>query len=180
MLKIKIQKRECWDSVNERFVYIPETTLELEHSLFSISKWEAKWEKSFFLKEPKTSEETIDYIKMMSLNDVDPIVFNNITKDVFKQIEDYINMPMTATKINSRTANNKESKSYMTSEIIYYYMVTLNIPLECEHWHINRLITLIRVCSIKAQPQKKMSTQEAIAYQAKLNAERRAKMKSKG
>lgn len=180
MLKIKIQKRECWDSINEKFVYIPETTLELEHSLFSISKWEAKWEKSFFLKEPKTSEETIDYIKMMSLNDVDPIVFNNITKDVFKKIEDYINMPMTATKINSRTINNKESKSYMTSEIIYYYMVTLNIPLECEHWHINRLITLIRVCSIKSQPQKKMSTQEAIAYQAKLNAERRAKMKSKG
>lgn len=180
MLKIKIQKRECWDSINEKFVYIPETTLELEHSLFSISKWEAKWEKSFFLKEPKTSEETIDYIKMMSLNDVDPIVFNNISKDVFKKIEEYINMPMTATKINSRLGNDNNSKSYTTSEIIYYYMVSLNIPLECEHWHINRLITLIRVCSIKSQPQKKMSKQEAIAYQAKMNAERRAKLKSKG
>lgn len=180
MLKIKIQKRECWDSTNEKFVYIPETTLELEHSLFSISKWEAKWEKSFFLKEPKTSEETIDYIKMMSLNDVDPIVFNNISKDVFKKIEEYINMPMTATKINSKLGNDNNSKSYTTSEIIYYYMVSLNIPLECEHWHINRLITLIRVCSIKSQPQKKMSKQEAIAYQAKMNAERRAKLKSKG
>lgn len=182
MLTIKVPRGEFWDSVNNEFFYTEPQSIKLEHSLFSVSKWEAKWEKSFFLKEPKTLEESSDYIRIMALDDIDDITLKYIcsNRNIVKSIDDYINLPMTATKINSKKDNDEPSKSYVTSEIIYYWMVNLNIPLECEHWHLNRLITLIRVCEIKSRPPEKMSQKEAIAYQARVNAERRAKMKSKG
>lgn len=181
MIVIHIPEQELWNENESRFIHVNASDIKLEHSLYSIAEWESKWNKSFFLKEEKTEEETMDYIKKMVLNDVDPNVFYCINRDILKQIYDYINAPMTATKIRSNGQNaNKPSSTYITSEIIYYWMVNLNIPLECETWHINRLITLIRVCQIKSQPQKKLSNQETIARYAKLNAERRAALKSKG
>lgn len=180
MLVIKIPQQDLWDEKNYRFIHVDETTLQLEHSLLAVSNWESKWNKSFFIKDPKTEEESIDYIKFMLLNEVDDNIFYCLSNDVLKKIHDYINEPMTATKIKSNKKDNKPQASYITSEIIYYWMISLNIPLECENWHINKLITLIRVCQIKSQPKQKMSEREAIAYQAKLNAERRAKLKSKG
>lgn len=182
MLVINVPKGEFWDSEKNEFVYTEPRSVRLEHSLFSISKWESKWMKSFFLKEPQTPEESLDYIRIMSLDEIDNITLRYIcsSKEITNRISEYINTPMTATKINNRSQNNKPSRSYITSEIIYYWMITLNIPLECEHWHLNRLLTLIRVCEIKSQPPKKMSQKDAIAYQARMNAERRAKLKSKG
>lgn len=182
MLIINVPRGEFWDPKKNEFIYTEPCSIKMEHSLSSISKWESKWEKSFFLEEPKTQEETFDYIKDMLLDEVDDLTLKYIclNKDISEHIEKYINMPMTATKINNKGNNNRTSKSYVTSEVIYFWMITLNIPLECEHWHLNRLLTLIRVCEIKSQPPKKMSQQDARAYQARINAERRAKMKMKG
>lgn len=182
MLIVNIPGQELWDENNQRFIKVDDTTLEMENSLYAIANWESKWGKSFFQNDEKTEAETIDYIKQMTINKVDDMVYKCIDRQTFCKIKDYINLPMTATKINSKRNQNGnvQSSSYITAEIIYYMMLTLGIPPEYDRWHINRLITLIRVCQIKSQPPQKMSQQEAIAYQARLNAERRAKLKSKG
>lgn len=152
--------------------------LTLEHSLVSISKWEAKWHKPFISKEPKTTEELLDYVRCMTLTqNVDPLVYNFIDNSVLKQITDYIEDSMTATWFSED--KKPPSREIVTSELIYYWMVALQIPFECQKWHLNRLMTLIKICSIKNDPsknKKKMSAKERSA----LNKARRAKHHSKG
>lgn len=180
MLKITIPGCELWDEVNECFVTTKETTIQLEHSLVSLSKWEAKWHKPFLKKEMKTVEETLDYIRCMTLTqNVDPNVYKFITEDVMEEINKYIEDPMTATWF-AKEDNVKPNREVITSEILYYYMIALNIPFECQKWHLNRLITLIRVCSAKNQPDKKLSKKQALKNQAALNAARRKALNSKG
>jgi hypothetical protein len=170
---------ELFDEETQTFITTKEHTLQLEHSLVSISKWEAKWCKSFFLKEAKTLEETIDYIKCMTITqNVNPDVYRYMNKDNVDQINDYINAPMTATTFpQSGGGNNSE---ITTSELIYYWMISHNIPMECQKWHINRLLTLIRVCSVKNAPPKKMGRGDIMRRNAALNAARRKKLNSSG
>lgn len=180
MLNITIPATETFDEIKGEFVYTKEQTLQLEHSLLSISKWESKWCKPFLGKQEKTSEEIIDYIKCMTLNKtVSDEVYNCLTQSNINSINDYIGAPMTATSfsINERGSRNSEQ---ITSELIYYWMIALNIPFECQKWHINRLLTLIRVCNIKNQPPKKMSKREIISRNAALNAARRQQLNTKG
>lgn len=180
MLKIVVPARESWDEKNNVFVETKETELCLEHSLVSISKWEAKWNKPFLSKDPHTEAEVRDYIRCMTITqNVDPNVYNMLTADNFEQINNYINAPMTATTFRENP-NQKRSSEIITAEIVYYWMIALDIPFECQRWHFNRLMTLIRVCSIKNQPSKKMSKRDIIANNASLNAQRRAKLGTKG
>lgn len=180
MLRITVPAAELWVEKYQRFVYTKEQTLQLEHSLISLSKWESKWCKSFLHTKNLTDEETLDYVKCMTLTQsVDPNVYNALTPDNIEQIKSYINAPMTATTF-AEDSNGKKNREIITAELIYYWMVTFNIPFECEKWHLNRLITLIRVCSIKNQPPKKRSTRDIMRQQAELNAARRKKMNSKG
>lgn len=183
MLKVTIPSVEGFDEKNNEFVgIIPETTLQLEHSLLSLSKWEAKWKKPFLSankSESRTLEETLDYIRCMTLNsNVDPNVYKYIPQDVFKQIIEYIEDPMTATTFGKKEESGP--RKIITSEIIYYWMIALNIPFECQKWHLNRLLTLVRVCSEKNTPPKKMSTREIMARNQALNAQRRAHLHSRG
>lgn len=180
MLKIAIPlKEEEWDGLNEIFIEPCYEILQLEHSLVSISKWESKWCKPF-LNQKKTTEETIDYIKCMTLTPkVDPDVYNHLSKKNIEEINNYIEAPMTATTF-SNDKNGGRNKEVITSEIIYYYMLAFNIPFECQKWHLNRLLTLIRVCSIKNNPGKKMSKREIMDRNAALNAARRKQFNSKG
>lgn len=183
MLKVTIPSVEGFDEKNNEFVgIIPETTLQLEHSLLSLSKWEAKWKKPFLSadkSESRTLEETLDYIRCMTLNsNVDPNVYKYIPQDVFKQIIEYIEDPMTATTFSKKEESGP--RKIITSEIIYYWMIALNIPFECQKWHLNRLLTLVRVCSEKNTPPKKMSTREIMARNQALNAQRRAHLHSRG
>jgi hypothetical protein len=179
MLQITIPAmNDLWDERNQQFLSIKETTIQLEHSLLSISKWESKWNKSFINTKDKTEEELIDYIKCMTITkNVDPNIYVCLTAENIQEIVNYINAPMTATTIRD---TEKSSREPVTSELIYYWMISLNIPVKFEKWHLNRLITLIRVCSIKNQPAKKMSRGEIMQRNAALNAARKKRWNTKG
>ena len=179
MLQVNIPATEYYDEANNEFILIEPRTIQVEHSLISISKWEAKWNKPFMGKEEKTPEEVLDYIRCMTITqNVDPLVYRALPASEINKIKDYINAPMTATWFNDR--NKRPSNKVITSELIYYYMVANEIPFECEKWHFNRLLTLIRICGEKNQPAKKMSKREAMAQQRSLNAARRARHNSSG
>ena len=186
MLHITVPAREFFDDVRQEFVEVKEQTLVMEHSLISISKWEAKWKKPYFLDDkehPKTNEEVLDYLRCMTVTPtkVDPRVYDCLTQENLQEITDYINDPMTATTITHNQQAINPRKQIITSELIYYWMIAQNIPTEYEKWHINRLLTLIQVCSIKNDPNPKKMNRNAIARQNRaLNAARRAKYHTKG
>lgn len=170
MLQVTVPAAEYFNEQTEEFIEVKAHTLQLEHSLISISKWEAKWCKPFLGKEEKTQDETMDYIRCMTITqNVDPMVYRAIPDSELKRIKDYINAPMTATWFNDRDKK-PPSRKVITSELVYYWMIAQNIPFECEKWHFNRLMTLIRVCAEKSQPPKKMSKGE----RKSLMAQRRA------
>lgn len=180
MLQINVPAREFYDEVNERFINVKETALTLEHSLVSLSKWEQKWCKPFLGKDDKTNEEILDYIKCMTLTqNVDPNVYLALSNENVTMIREYIDDPHTATTIKENP-NAPKSHEIVTSELIYYWMIALNIPFECQKWHLNRLLTLIKVCNIKNAPPKKMSQHQLLSRNAALNAARRQKLHSKG
>lgn len=180
MLKITIPESEDYDPIKEEFIYHSAQTITLEHSLISLSKWESKWKKPFLDAADLTREETVDYVRCMCITPkVDSEAFDRLTVGNVNEIERYINDPMTATTF-SDTSEKSRKKEIVTSEIIYYWMVTLNIPFECQKWHLNRLITLIRVTSIRQSPSKKMSKRDIRAQNRSLNAARRAALNSKG
>ena len=186
MLKITIPKTELFDERSGEFIEIKEQTLALEHSLVSLSKWESKWKKPFLRgkndsQKQLTDEEVIDYIRCMTLTqNVNPNVYLGITPQIMAKVAEYIEDPMTATWFSKESNNRGSGREVITSEIIYYLMVSYNIPFECQKWHLNRLLTLIRVCNEKNKPQKKMSKGEWAARQRALNAERRSRMHSRG
>ena len=178
MLYVTVPARELFDEIKQEFITTKEYKLALEHSLVSLSKWEAKYCKPFLSKEEKTFDESIDYIKCMCMTqNIDDSVFKLLTTDNISEINAYIEAPMTATWYKRETTNQWR---VVTSELIYYWMIALNIPFECQKWHLNRLLTLINVCNLENQPKKKMSKKEVYSRNAAINAARKAKMNSKG
>lgn len=181
MLQITIPAVEAWDESRQEFVGVKEQTLQLEHSLVSLSKWESRWHKAFLSKNDKTEEELRDYIRCMTLTqNVNPNVYLFLTNENLRQIKEYIDDPMSATVITSTPSGNKSSREIVTSELIYYWMIALNIPPEYQKWHLNRLLKLIEVCNIKNTPPKKRSKSEIMRSNAALNAARRRQYGSRG
>lgn len=179
MLTITVPAVEQYDEIKNEFFTQKSCTLKLEHSLVSLSKWESKWCKPFLSKEPKTIPESIDYIKCMTITqNVDPDVYAHLPNSVMDKVNNYIAQPMTATFFSRR--NNSVTHEVITSELIYYWMIALNIPFECQKWHLNRLLTLIDVCNIKNQPKKNMSRQEVVERNNEINAARKAAMHTSG
>lgn len=181
MLTLIIPPDELFDERTNKFIKVKGTTLQLEHSLVSVSKWEAKHHKIFLDDSyTKTAEELTDYIKCMTLTqNVDPLVYMVLKPDAIKQINDYISDPMTATHFNENNIRKTAKKGprsdeKMSSEMIYYAMVANQIPFECQKWHLNRLFTLIRICGIKNQDPKKMSKADLNSKYRSVNAARRA------
>ena len=180
MLQITIPAVEQWDENKQEFIFTKEQKLQLEHSLVSLSKWESKWCKAFLTKQEKTFEETLDYIKFMTITqNVDPKVYNYLTNENIDEVNRYIEAPMTATYF-SEDKTSKISREQVTAELIYYWMISLNIPFECQKWHLNRLLTLIKVCNIKNTPPKKRSRKDIMSSNAALNAARRKQLNTRG
>lgn len=171
---------EGWDEEKQEFVEPKTVVLQLEHSLVSVAKWESKWCKAFLSKNEKTTEETIDYIKCMTITqNVNPEVYNHLTKENIEQINNYIAAPMTAT-VFADNKTNKTNRETITNELIYYWMIALQIPSEYQKWHLNRLLTLIQVCNIKNSPPQKRSKRDIMSRNAALNAARRKQLNTKG
>lgn len=182
MLYVTIPSNEMWDENKQEFVYTKEQRLQLEHSLVSISKWESKWHKPFLATSEKgfTPEETIDYIRCMTLTqNISPDVYYGVTSEIMDKVLDYINNPMTATTF-SDNKQGRPNREIVTAELIYHWMIALQIPAEYRKWHLNRLLTLIRVCEIKNNPPKPMGRQELLSRNRALNAARRKSMNTKG
>lgn len=179
MLKIHVPSAELYDERTERFITINGRELQLEHSLVSVSKWESKWKKPFLGNKAKNRAETIDYIRCMTISqNVDPNVFIGLTDENIEAVNTYIDDPMTATTFKNNTR--RPNYQIITSEIIYYWMISLGIPMECQKWHLNRLLTLIRVCDEKNKPGKNKSRKEVMAENRALNQMRRARSGSRG
>lgn len=181
MLQITVPGTELYDEATNEFITIKEQTLTLEHSLVSLSKWEAKWCKPFLSKDGLTTEQTIDYIRCMTITqNVPSITYNLITNENIKDVENYINAPMTATWFSEEKKGVRANGEVATAELIYYWMIALQIPMKCEKWHLNRLLTLVRVCNIKNQPPKKMGKRATMSRNAAINAARKKQLNSNG
>ena len=180
MLEIEVPDRDLWDESKEEFISIKGCTLHLEHSLVSLSKWESKWCKAFLSNKNKTEEEQLDYVRCMTLDkNVDPRVYEILTNSNIEKINDYIAAPMTATRFFDEKKALGSKSDVVTSELIYYWMIALNIPVEFEKWHLTRLITLIKVCNVKNNP-KKMSRSEVMRRNKSMNAARKKRLNTKG
>ena len=180
MLEIEVPGKDLWDEINEEFIPVKGCTLQLEHSLVSLSKWESKWCKAFLSKRDKTDEETLDYVRCMTITkNVDPRIYRILTDSNIRKINDYIASPMTATCFFDEKKALGSNSDTITSELIYYWMIALNIPVEFEKWHLNRLITLIKICNVKNNP-KKMGKGELMRRNKAMNAARKKRLNTKG
>ena len=180
MLKIQVKGRELFDEKTLTFISAKDTVLQLEHSLISLAKWESKWHKPFLNNEQKTEEEMCDYIRCMTITqNVDPDVYYCMSEENLLEVKRYMEDPMTATWFNDKN-NPKSRQKAVTAELIYYWMISLGIPLEWEKRHLNRLLTLIRVCNNENAPKKKMSRKDVYKQNAALNEARKQKWGTTG
>lgn len=195
MLKLTVAGEQSWNPRTEEFEYTKPVELRLEHSLLSLAKWESKWHVPFLTSSGNmTREQQLDYIRCMTVTQgTDPAVYQKLTREQMTAINEYMDDPMTATWFagepkpnepkDKRTARPKRRPprgETTTAEVLYAQMFALGIPKECEKWHLNRLLTLIRVGQEMNAPQKKMTPGERMSQQRALNAQRKAKMHTRG
>lgn len=176
MFELKIKDQELYDSEKNEFIYLKGATLNLEFSLIALSKWEFETKKPWLGFE-HTYADTKLLIKCMTINKVDPRLYDCITNDQFIAINEYVNDKHSASTVTNLKEGQQSNKT-ITSEYIYYWMVSFNIPFECEKWHLNRLLMLIQICNAE-QSTEKMSKEESAAMTRSLNLQRRAKAKAR-
>lgn len=179
MLEITIEAKEFYNQEQNRFITTSPCTLTLEHSLISLAKWESKWHIPYLSNTEKTAEQELDYIRCMIIGNIpNEDILKALSVDNVLDIKVYIDDPMTATVFSKN--QKKMKREVITAEVIYSRMFENNIPIECQKWHLNRLLTLIRVCDLNSSPKQKMTKKETLAYYAAQNTARRAKYNSRG
>lgn len=179
MLTIEIVIEEGFDEEKEEFVAANVVVIELEHSLASLSKWESIHEKPFLSRESKTPQEMMSYIVCMTLTpNVSAEIYNKLSEENVAQIDQYINSRQTATTFSN--IGEERSREIVTAEVIYYWMTAMQIDWQAQYWHLNRLLTLVRVVNLKNAPKKKMSSGEIASRNRELNAMRRAQLGTTG
>ncbi len=179
-ITITIPAKELFDSKTNRFISVKKQVITMEHSLLSVAKWESKHHKPYLSRDPKTDEESMDYLRCMCITpDVDINAFYALDQKTIQSIADYISDPMTATTFSN--TDKRPSREIITNELIYFWMTNFNIPFDpCQKWHLNRLMTLIQVAALKNQPPKKMGMRDIAKQYGNLNAQRRAALKTHG
>jgi len=176
MLELKIEEEEFWNDELQKFYTIPEKTFHFEHSLATISKWEMKWHIPYLENDNKTEEQSLDYIRCMCFEEIDDLYLTIIAAKYLPDIKAYMEDPMTATWFSDKNKMPSCNRNNITTnELIYHMMTANNIPFECENWHFNRLMTLIRVCAEQNGEKKPMSKREILEHNKYLNAMRRKK-----
>lgn len=181
MLEIITMEDEFYDSRTNKFIQIPACTLTLEHSLISLAKWESKWHIPYLNEVNKTEVQELDYIRCMTIGNIPNVhVFKALSTTDIKTIKEYINNPMTATTFQKRKNEQVRKKDVITAEVLYSRMFIHGISIECQKWHLNRLLTLIRVCDLQNAPKEKMTKKQTAQRNAELNAARRAKYNTRG
>lgn len=186
MLQLTIPGQRYWDEENEVFVYPETVVLELEHSLVTLSKWESEFEKPFLSKDEKTAEEIFRYIQIMNQTpNTSPDVFQYLTEENVREINDYISAKTTATWFNDPPPGSQPpNREVITAELIYYWMISVEMPIEpFQNWHLNRLFTLLRVFSVKNGKNQKMNPEEKknwLSERERLNELRKKQMGSDG
>jgi hypothetical protein len=183
MFVLTVKQQEFFDEATQKFVEVgptQPTRVEFEHSLVSLSKWESKFERAFLSAETKSDSEILEYVRMMIVTPDIPLdIVDALSKSDLEALTDYINSKQTATSIRT-DPNAPGSRETITAELVYYWMVTMRVPWEAQYWHLNRLLMLIRVISVKNGAQKKMSAQQIAARNRELNAQRRQQLGSSG
>jgi hypothetical protein len=180
MLKLVIEGTEYYNQETETFETVGDVVLMLEHSLVSVSKWESKFEKPFLTKDNKTTEEVLFYVEAMILTPNYPEgIINSFTQKSIDAVNNYIESKQSATTFG-KMPEQRSRGEIITSELIYYWMVAFNIPFECQHWHLNRLLALVRICNIKASKPKKMGRTELLQRNRQLNEQRKAELGTRG
>lgn len=182
MLTITVPGSRMLDEKTNKIFTVPTQELKLEHSLRAISEWESKYKKPFqkTLESGIKRNELIDYFRCMTQNTVDPNIYYNINSKIVDEILTYMQDSQTATTINNKGKKPPKRRT-LTAELVYGWMVSYGIPFECDQWHINKLLMLIKVCGELDNPAKpsKKGGDAARAF-AQLNAKRRAANKSRG
>lgn len=184
MLRLDFESGEWFDEQSNTFLYTSRCSVLLEHSLLSVSEWESKWKLSFLstIGTPAfAAPMLVDYFRCMEVGDCgEPNWVLNLTQAQTQRIIRYISEERTATTFQNYGPNGKSSREVVTSEIIYYWMASLNIPFSCETWHLSRLLTLIHVASIKGRAGQKMPAKDVRQMYAELNEKRKHQYQTKG
>lgn len=182
VLTIMVGATSVFDETDDRFREDGGFELQLEHSLVTLSKWESEYEKPFLANTDKTADEVLAYIRYMVQSPNPPEDFlEKLTQENVEAINAYINKKMTATWFNDLTPRAKRNSEVVTAELVYYWMTVFRIDWEAQHWHFNKLMTLVRICNLKNDNSpKKMTRGEIQARNRELNAQRRAQMGTKG
>ena len=184
MLRIVIDGEEEWDSENEEFVYPNRVVIKLEHSLVSLSKWESRFEKPFLSEDSKTTEELAGYVECMILDTDEPEKFvSMLTQEHVDRIQTYIDSKQTATWFNEKPS--APNRQVITNEVIYYWLFSAGLDISCQHWHLNRLFTQLRVHSAHNEKannggKKKRLTSDDARNRAAENERRRKLYQSDG
>jgi len=182
MLRVIVDEAEFYNEQTEEFFTRPSVKLAIEHSLVSVSKWESKYQKPFLSVSDKTKEETFDYIRFMivSPDDCDPDIIFRFDNSNYDAINDYVASSQSATTFGDMPQQNTSRGETITSELVYFWMIEFNIPFECQHWHLNRLFSLIRICNVKRQKPKRMPKHAIAQRYRELNERRKAELGTKG
>lgn len=180
MLVIVAGKEELFDQATEEFKESEGFTLRLEHSLVSVSKWESKYQRPFLDSGAQTSEEVLDYISFMMIDELDPLIVHRLNNEDLKAINEYIESPQSATTFGTLPETKGYRGEVITSELIYYWMVAYTIPFTCENWHLNRLLSLIKICNIKNSKPSKMTKAQVAQRNRELNEQRKRELGTSG
>lgn len=182
MLELHLPAEEVFDRKESKIYKLPEITLRLEHSLLTISKWETIWELPFLSEEKKTNDQLHSYVSIMAGGNLEEETLNRLGQSHYEKLNTYLNAKHSATWF-SDPPNQRKSTQTVTSELIYFWMTTYNIPFECENWPFARLMNLIRIASIKNDPdkgKKKRNKSQMLSERAMLNQKRREELGTTG